>query len=234
LTAASGPRLGPLPTRRRPAVHEQIGPTLLGNPAAVGEPVPGRSLQLREHPTVFGGGVWPPHAAVPGWTSRPVRLPVRLIMQQAVADEAPTEGIGTMADAPRVFLSYTPGHLGLECVPSVAEVHGLAVESRQLLGAVQAGAIEACEPTPPARSVKRDQRAGVDTRAVGDRAVGWGRVESAEICGHRGGGEGDEAAPAAVQGVAAGGRDPGKRRPASSPSSKVMSHAQDCLRQLQP
>jgi hypothetical protein len=28
-------------------------------------------------------------------------------MQRAVADEAPTEGIGTMADAPRVFLSYS-------------------------------------------------------------------------------------------------------------------------------
>jgi hypothetical protein len=28
-------------------------------------------------------------------------------MQRAVADEAPTEGAGTMADAPRVFLSYS-------------------------------------------------------------------------------------------------------------------------------
>ena len=28
-------------------------------------------------------------------------------MQRAVADEAPTEEIGTMADAPRVFLSYS-------------------------------------------------------------------------------------------------------------------------------
>ena len=28
-------------------------------------------------------------------------------MQRAVADEAQTEGIGTMADAPRVFLSYS-------------------------------------------------------------------------------------------------------------------------------
>src|SRR5512135_3302407 len=28
-------------------------------------------------------------------------------MQRAVADEAPTKGIGTMADAPRVLLSYS-------------------------------------------------------------------------------------------------------------------------------
>src|SRR5512135_3911605 len=28
-------------------------------------------------------------------------------MQRAVADEAPTEGTGTMVDAPRVFLSYS-------------------------------------------------------------------------------------------------------------------------------
>ena len=28
-------------------------------------------------------------------------------MQRAVVDEVPTEGVGTMADAPRVFLSYS-------------------------------------------------------------------------------------------------------------------------------
>ena len=77
--------------------------TLIGNPVAVGEPVPGRSSQVREHPTIFGG-VWPPRAAVPGWTSSSVCL----IMQQAGADgRGSDEGIGTMADAPRVFLSYS-------------------------------------------------------------------------------------------------------------------------------
>ena len=42
-------------------------------------------------------------AAAPGLTSRPVRL----IMSQAASRDPPAKGIGTMADAPRVFLSYS-------------------------------------------------------------------------------------------------------------------------------
>ena len=40
--------------------------------------------------------------------------------------------------------------------------------------------------------------------------------------------------PVAIRGEAAGRHDPGKRRLASPPSSKVMSHVQGYLRQLQP
>src|SRR5512135_3072941 len=50
-----------------------------------------------------GCGSIRPRAAVRGWTPRPVRQ----IMQRAVADEAPMEGGGTMADAPQMFLSYS-------------------------------------------------------------------------------------------------------------------------------
>src|SRR5512135_826100 len=65
-----------------------------GSTRAAGAPIP---VDPR------GCGNIRPRAAVRGWTPRPVRQ----IMQRAVADEAPTEGIGTMADAPRVFLSYS-------------------------------------------------------------------------------------------------------------------------------
>ena len=49
-----------------------------------------------------GAGASDP-AAARGWTPRPVRQ----IIQWVVADEAPTERIGTMAGAPRVFISYS-------------------------------------------------------------------------------------------------------------------------------
>ena len=85
------------PLRSERSAGRSASPSRPSTPTCVGSRHR-QSLEGRSPPPITRA-----RAAVRGWTPRPVRL----IMSQVASCDPPAKGIGTMSDAPRVFLSYS-------------------------------------------------------------------------------------------------------------------------------